>query len=243
MKYFLSTSPQMFNRTCIILAGGKGTRLNSVLNNTPKCLAPVNEFTFLELQMQRLAREGVDNFVLSLGYGAEMVQERLKMLRDEFMVACVVEEKPLLTGGAIKYAMETLSIEECLVVNGDSVVSGDMSGMLDQLTDCELVRMGMCSVNDRSRYGGVRIDNLGRVLSFGEKKDCGPGLINAGIYTLRFSAFQSVMSESFSLEKELLPKLIQERKVSGHQLAGNFIDIGVPSDYGEFIRNTSAYLE
>ena len=116
--------------SCIILAGGKGTRLSNLLGELPKCLAPVGNSTFLELQMRQLSLSGISSFILSLGYQAEKIIEHIKTLNAEYDVTYVVEGEPLNTGGAIKHVFESLCLKESLVVNGDTIVSGDLSPMM-----------------------------------------------------------------------------------------------------------------
>jgi D-glycero-alpha-D-manno-heptose 1-phosphate guanylyltransferase len=229
------------SQTCIILAGGLGTRLRSVVSNLPKCLAPINGIPFLSLQIEQLVHIGVDNIVLSLGYLSEQVIDYLKTRKFPVPVSYVVEQEPLGTGGAIAHALDSLELDEVLVANGDTYLDGDMYSMLRPLTrpSRELFRMATVQVPDRSRYGGLVIDNEGKILSFLEKGQSGPGPINAGLYRLCRDSFSFNNPGKLSIENDVLPMLVKTANVTSCPINGDFIDIGNPDDYQKFIGKQS----
>ncbi len=225
---------------CIILAGGLGTRLKSVLPDTPKCLAPIGESTFLEKQILFLKEMGVTHFTLSLGYGHKLVIEEMERLqqRHSLNIGCVVETHQLGTGGAIFNAMSTCALSETLVVNGDTFLDGDLKDMLLPLHPIEdheeLVRIALVKVQDSARFGGVNFKN-GRILSFVEKGGSCTSIVSAGMYRLSSKIFDSrVVGSNFSLENEIFPEYVRIGGVSGCIIDGRFIDIGVPEDYFKF---------
>lgn len=222
--------------TCIVLAGGLGTRLQSVLIDKPKSLAPVDGVPFIERQISSLAKRGVSNFLISLGYGADQVIDSIAKWSSPYNISYVIETQPLGTGGAIKFAMNSFNLEETLVVNGDTFLSGTLSKMLEPLnfSKNEKVRCGLINVPDRERYGGVDITSEGLVTQFIEKGSSGGGLINAGIYRVGINAFEGVCEVAFSFETQVLPSLSKQHYLSGEILSGKFIDIGVPEDYKLF---------
>lgn len=220
--------------TCIVLAGGLGTRLRPVLPDRPKCLAPVGDRFFLALQLDMLARRGVRQFVLSLGHMADLVRQTVAPLQQRLRIRTVVEPRPLGTGGAILYAMQTAGLEECLVVNGDTWLDADLGALLEPLqpAGAEQLRMGCAVVAERSRYGGVAFEASGLVTGFVPKGAPGSGPINAGIYRLQRRAFGARRGGSaFSLEADVLPGLVAAGGVHAVALDGAFFDIGVPEDW------------
>lgn len=224
---------------CIVLAGGLGTRLRSVLPDTPKCLAPIDGVPFLRLQMLWLQRQGVSRFVLSLGHGSEQVREAAEQWRADFDIDCVTEDEPLGTGGAIRLSMTTLGLSEALAINGDTFAGGDLAGMQAPLRteQGELIRMGAVHVDNRQRFGGLSISPEGRVTQFIEKGDPTGGPINAGLYRIHVDAFAAMQGEaSFSFEDRVLRPLSSTGQVYAMGLSGPFIDIGVPEDYALMCR-------
>lgn len=222
--------------TCVILAGGLGTRLRSAVPNLPKCLAPVGNRPFLAVQMESLAKQGVDSFVLSLGYMSDYVMEATAKLNRVFDFKYIIESEPLGTGGAIFHAMTKLGLEEVLVANGDTYIDADLDLMLKPLniSNRELMRVATVRVPDCSRYGGLQIVS-GQITGFVEKGLVGAGNINAGLYRLHFSVFDGIApGTSFSLEDRTLPMLANQGNLSACSVDGAFIDIGVPADYYRF---------
>ena len=223
-------------RTCIILAGGLGTRLRDAVADLPKCLAPVGQRPFLEIQVATLLAAGVEDIVLSLGYKADAVVDAVQHMAGRQRIRYVVEPSLLGTGGAIAFAMDSLGLAEVMVANGDTYLDGDIGGMLLPLDRAggEWFRMAVVQVADRGRFGGVQLDTKGRVQGFLEKGAQGPGHINAGLYRLCRAVLPERASGPYALETAVLPGLVQRRAVAGLCISGNFTDIGVPEDYFRF---------
>jgi len=222
--------------TCIVLAGGLGTRLRGIVGDVPKCLAPVGPRTFLDIQLDALFAAGVGEVVLSLGHLAEQVVAAVRAGHAGRPVRWVVEPTLLGTGGAIAHVMDTLGLDEVLVANGDTYVSGDLTGLLAPLDRAhgELLRMALVQVADRTRFGGVEVGARGQVQGFLEKGRQDAGAINAGLYRLARAALPAGRGGPYSLEADVLPALVRAGAVSALALAGSFTDIGVPEDYRRF---------
>ena len=224
---------------CLILAGGLGTRLQEAVPDLPKCLAPVQGRPFLFWMVQMLFSKGVRQFTLSLGYQSEKIIQAIQDFPSHWRIDCVVEPRPLGTGGAVKYALNRMAAENgVLICNGDTWLDVNLEAMLRPLSKdgSEKLRMGVIYVQNRSRYGGIVTEGL-RLTGFQEKAADGPGWINAGIYAINPKVFSENNSGiEFSLEKTLLPKLANSRQVQVEHLHGNFIDIGIPADYYRFCK-------
>lgn len=227
----------MLDSKCLVLAGGLGTRLRSEISNLPKCLAPVRGMPFLYWQLKNLSHRGIDNFVLSLGYKADLVKEAIKEPWAKDLAIEIIEEPfQLGTGGACKFAMNKLGCDELIVVNGDTFLGGSLSPLLSRLmlANKEFLRLGVVSVLNRSRFGGVSLDLNGKVSSFAEKGIQSAGLINCGYYRVHRSALDLISLDTFSMEKNILPLLAEKGFVTSCKIDGYFIDIGIPEDYEAF---------
>ena len=113
--------------TCIVLAGGLGTRLSHLLDGKPKCLAPIGDRSFLEILLESLYIRGISNFILALGYKSDLVLSEINSSwARKYTISYNIEKEPLLTGGAIKNVLESFQLDESLVVNGDTLISGDI---------------------------------------------------------------------------------------------------------------------
>lgn len=219
----------------IILAGGFGTRLKSVIAEVPKPMAPVNGQPFLELLIKRLIHFNITDIVLSVGYKQEII-------RDYFgdgasigaSISYSAEESPLGTGGAIKAAMEAFPAERYLVMNGDSLFENDVQELLEyHLSRKAVITLALAKVADKSRYGSVETNPAGMISRFTEKGAGGTGTINAGVYVLEQQVLSYFPGDVCSFESDVMQNLIG-KGLFGVCQQGYFIDIGVPEDYRAF---------
>lgn len=219
----------------IILAGGLGTRLREAVPDLPKCMAPVAGRSFVAHVIDTLRRQGIQRFIFSLGYKAEAIQQYLQEEYPTLQYACVIEEEPLGTGGAIALCMHEATEENALIANGDTLFNID----LNMLSDVHLQYNAECSLalkpmEDFDRYGVVTIDESNCVTGFMEKKWQALGSINGGIYLLNKQKFsQRSFPQKFSFEKDYLEKVVNEKVFYGSIQNGYFIDIGIPEDYNK----------
>lgn len=215
----------------VILAGGIGSRLKSIVPNKPKPMAKINGVPFLEILIKHLSRQGVSKIILSVGYKAEIIQEYFGCDFCEVEIQYSLEDEPLGTGGAIRLASEKLKNDKFLVINGDTFVDVDLKNFLEFNLMSDELLMAAVPISDASRYGTINLSG-DLVVEISEKNNKGYGLINAGCYLINRKTLDSIdVGTAFSFERVLLPKLVAERSVRGLICKGDFIDIGVPEDY------------
>lgn len=217
----------------IILAGGFGTRLRTVVSDVPKPLAPINGRPFLDLLLAQLRRAGFSTAVLAVGYLHEQIVKHVEAGAGALQVSFSVESTPLGTGGAIRQALSQIEDGDVFVINGDTYVDVDHRRMLAWHRECAAdVTVCLTAVEDASRYGAVKVDAYGRVIAFVEKGGTGPGLINAGTYVLRAKTlFGQKFEKSFSFERDFLVPGVATLRIQSFSSDGRFLDIGTPSDY------------
>lgn len=219
----------------IILAGGLGTRLRSVVKDLPKPMADVNGQPFLKYLMQFWLSQGASHFILSVGYKKDKIMQVFGNQYEGIPISYAIEEEPLGTGGAILLAVRQLKENKpFVVVNGDTYFSVNFSAMNDfhQANDADLT-MALYEVEQNTRYSGVQME--GAYLTSLEKRvdDSPVTRVNGGIYLISKSALNKFndVTVKQSFEDDMLPVIIQEKKVAGYNQEGIFIDIGVPDDY------------
>jgi len=216
----------------IILAGGLGTRLRSVVADLPKAMAPVAGRPFLEHLLDLLAHAGFASAVLAVGYRSDAIREHFGDRHRGLPLAYSIEGQPLGTGGAIRLAMNHASSPEIFVLNGDTFVDVDFSAMLAAHRSANArLTIAVHEVRDAARYGALDITG-DRVQGFFEKGRAGPGWINAGVYVLARTLLDGeALPTAFSFESDyLVPNVVALRPLA-FRTAGLFIDIGVPEDY------------
>jgi len=216
----------------VILAGGLGTRLRSVVSDIPKPMAPVCGRPFLSYLLDQLRAYGVRRAVLATGYRHEVVEAYFAARYGDMALAYAVETEPLGTGGGIRMGLGLCSGQNVVVLNGDTFFDVDLGEMLafHRKTGAD-VTVALKEMVDFDRYGAVKLDG-DTITAFQEKQRCHKGYINGGIYIFARELFSGYdLQEHFSFETDFLGKYLQRLTIAGFRSDGYFIDIGIPEDY------------
>ncbi|MBI3371300.1 MAG: nucleotidyltransferase family protein [Betaproteobacteria bacterium] len=219
----------------IILAGGLGTRLRSVVRDVPKPMAAVNGRPFLEHLMRYWTTRGVRRFVLSVGYLSEVIVDYFGERFEGVPLSYALEEQPLGTGGGLLCALPRIEGACCLALNGDTFFDVDPA-QLEALHRRRGVAaaMALFEAPPQGRYMGVLLGEDGRVSKLSVPIDQGAKFCNGGVYWLRKDAFEGSGFEAggkCSLEADLFEwALAHGAGIAGLPHTGLFIDIGVPED-------------
>jgi len=219
--------------TPLILAGGKGTRLRSVLPDYPKILVEVAGRPFITYLLDQLVESGFRKVILCTGYKAKTVEKKLGDKYKSMDISYSSEEKPLGTAGAVRKAMGLVRSELILVLNGDSYLDFKLSDFINRyLGDKIDFAIVLTEAEDTSRFGRVDIDENSKVKSFNEKGVSGKGHINAGIYLLKSDFMNTIPAGGFvSFEKDIFPGLADKSGIAAYPVASDFIDIGTPESF------------
>ena len=215
----------------VVLAGGFGTRLAGIVKDVPKPMAPVAGRPFLEYILDSLLAQGVDRIVLAVCHKKECIMEHFGASYHGAAIAYSEETTPLLTGGAIRKALEQCREEQVFILNGDTYFDVDLRTLREfsKRRDMPVV-IAVKEMTDISRYGTLELSEDGTISGFAEKQPCLKGLINGGVYDIRRTALREY-PEAFSFEEVYMPAAIKARKAGGVVFDGFFIDIGIPEDY------------
>jgi NDP-sugar pyrophosphorylase family protein len=230
----------------IILAGGLGTRLRSVVADRPKGLAPVNSRPFLEIQIELLRRQGFCKFVLCVAHFADMIREHFGDGKQWDAQIDYSEEggRLLGTGGALKLAQRFFA-PRALVLNGDTYFDLDYRRLVQyQLDEREragaIATLALAHAPDGSRYGKVTLDESGRYLrAFAEKPTEGDGQggwLSAGAYVIERELLEVLAPDTpYSLERDVFPQALADgRTLAASTSSRTFYDIGTPGGLRTF---------
>lgn len=222
----------------VILCGGLGTRLRSIVSDRPKVLAPIHGRPFLDYLLRYLEREGVDEVVLSTGHLGHLVEQFVAESRPwRVRIRCIQEQEPLGTAGAFRYAAESLGLTEPFVgMNGDTFFNGSLNQLCSfHLSHTDTIAtLALAWVPRADRYGSVQIDDTGAILGFHEKQplQVAPAWINAGVYVLTPELLAGVApGHAVSLERDVLPHAVGKGLLGYRYHDAVFLDIGTPEDY------------
>ena len=215
----------------IILAGGLGTRLRSVVSDRPKVLANVNGNPFLKYLFEQLIDDGFENVLISCGYLGGMIKNYFGSKYKGLKITYSHEKDQLGTGGEIKYASKNILKDRLLILNGDTYFTASRKIFIRKVPDGKQAILTR-SIEDSSRYGRLDIDKKNRITALHEKKDSnGLGLINTGTYLIDKNLILNFIKDKFSLENDYFPSLINDLKLFSVEMKGTFIDIGIPKDF------------
>lgn len=220
----------------LILAGGFGSRLQSVVATVPKAMAPVGGVPFLSLQIQNWINQGVRSFAFLLHHQADQIISFLEAEKFGILKNCkvqyIIEPIPMDTGGAVAYSLQELVLTgDFLLTNADTWIGAGIEKMACSLSPS----MAVLRVDDSSRYGRVKFDDGSNITAFEEKSQTIIlPYINTGLYHLNSNLFKGWNGRPFSLERDFFPGLVKGGLLKAVELQADFIDIGIPGDYFRF---------
>ena len=231
----------------IILAGGKGTRIKSVLGKIPKILAPINKKTFLDYLIVWIKSWNIcleRDIILSTGVGHQAVKEHCKV--RGYQIKCIKEEKPLGTFGAIINVARSNFANHYLIINGDTVFNANLKKISNiyfssKNYNTPLIILKRTSFhNEINRYGGYKKIKDGWIFT-NEKSE----FFSLGAFFISYENLKkrwlktasqnideleidSCIKDGFSIDKDCFGR----DPINAINLKDDilFIDIGVPSD-------------
>ena len=226
----------------VILAGGAGTRLRSIVNDRPKSMARFGDKPFLEYQIDTLRRHGVTEVILCVGYLHEHIEQHFgDGKRCGIPVQYSVESTPLGTGGAVRKAGNLLR-DSFLLLNGDSYVELNVEAFIaahaaHRQSDERVVgTLALTRVEDARAYGSVEMDRQQRIVHYREKSTSQSPWVSAGIYALERNILDGWPPDrAMSMENDVIPTALESGgALFGHPAGGFFVDIGTPEGHSRF---------
>jgi D-glycero-alpha-D-manno-heptose 1-phosphate guanylyltransferase len=215
----------------IVLVGGQGTRLRTVVSEVPKVMASIGGRPFLSLLLDLLERQGVDEAVLAVGYLREMLMARFGERHGALALRYAVETEPLGTGGALRNALAMVDRFPAFALNGDTYLELDYRAMLSVHEGAKSnLTIALRRMAKNERYGGVTVAG-DRIVGFAAQ-GARTGLVSAGVYLFADRLLDDpTLPEKFSFERDFLEERVAALRPLAFETTGYFIDIGVPEDY------------
>lgn len=241
-------------KQAVILLGGKGTRIQSLYGDRPKCLVPVAGKPILLWQLEWLRNGGIKSVHLAAGHMAEVLRDWLKTDAPKDMeITFSVEPEPRGTGGAIKFAEPWIRSDPFFVLNGDSLApgldfqtleiehlnggqraedggqrSGGRSRYAIRSTQYDIT-LAIAQIEKTGRYGTVEFDEQNRVTAFLEKADRENGWINTGVYCISRRALDAIKPDkNISIETDIFPALALAGQLRVFRASPPLLDMGTP---------------
>jgi len=213
----------------IILAGGLGTRLASVVPDLPKPMAPVAGRPFLEWQLDYLVRQEIRRVVLAIGHRGDCIVEHFGTRYGNAEIVYAGEQSPLGTGGALKAALRFIRGAGAFALNGNTLLLAPLEEIEGGVG--ESMVMAIRKAPNAGRLGCVAL--LGdRISHFEERPAIDQDWVNAGLYWVSRHLFDNDEKRTvFSFETEFLPALAASVQPRAARTNDFFVDIGTPDTY------------
>ena len=224
----------------VILVGGEGTRLRPLTSEVPKPVVPLVGQPLMAYMFEWLAGAGVTEAVMACGFLPDRMEEELgDGSRYGLTVTYVAEPEPMGTGGALRFADESLAGglgERFVMCNGDVLTDLDLRRQIELHEELGAVAtLGLAPVEDPSAYGLVRVGEDLSVAGFLEKPDpdeIDTDLISAGAYVLERGVLDLIEpGRNVSIEREVWPRLVGEGLYGVADRDAYWLDIGTPDRY------------
>ena len=214
-----------------VFVGGRGTRLGKLTRNTPKPLLLFNNKPFLDYILSNLLKLNPDKIYLLCGYKSELFFKNYhKTKKGKTEILCVKEKTPLGTAGSL-YKVKKHITNNSLICNGDTYIQYNFKKInnLNFKND----KLFMFCISNKNYKSNKKLNNLKikkKNIYFSKKSD----LMNAGIYIINKKILKFINKKNFSLEDEIIPKLIKNNKVQGKEIKAYSIDIGTYQNLKKF---------
>ena len=220
----------------IILAGGLGTRLRSVVSDVPKPMAPVNDKPFLHYIVKNLKLQGVEKIILSVGYMSDSITSYFGDSYIGLEIEYAIEKELLGTGGGILNASALINADKFLVLNGDTYFNINIVDMYHCHDKMKAdITIAVANASESRRYGTIQIDEKNKIVSFQEKSNiAGTNVVSGGVYIFNKSITEEMQKEvsyPISIETDIFQNYVSKTNMYAFESSREFLDIGKPEDY------------
>lgn len=215
----------------VIMAGGRGSRLQPMTDTTPKPLLKVGNKTIIKHNLDRLKRFGMDDFWISVRYLGEQIEEQLGNGADQNVsIDYVWEDKPLGTIGAVS-KIKNFQHDYILVTNSDILTTLDYEDFfLDFVSRDADMSVATIPYNVDVPYAVMETEN-NEVLSFKEKPTY-TYYSNGGIYLIKREVLARIPNDEFYNSTDLMEDLLKsDGKLISYPMRTYWLDIGKPQDF------------
>ncbi len=225
----------------VILAGGKGSRIKKYLNKKPKPLVEINNFSFLDLLIKKICKYNFNKLYILAGYRGHQIKKKYHNKNFNF-ISCevIIEKKALGTAGSLSQLKNKIN-NDFIVVNGDTFFDINLSKLINfKIKQNEILLSLVKNYNYKSNKKLIFLDiNKNKKISYNKKSN----LINGGIYKFKKFFLNKLEKKFYSLENDIVPKLIDKEKVKGMAFDSFFIDIGTPKNLKTAKRKLVKHLQ
>ena len=216
----------------VILAGGLGTRLRPLTNNTPKPMLPIGEKPILEHLINWTKKNGVKSIVLCVSYLRETIEDYFED-GEKFGVKIeyAISKKQLATAGQLKTAEKFID-GDFVCMYGDSLFNFNLKNMIKQhAIKKALITMSLNEYKTNFPYGVIETSKNGKVKSWNEKPEIKAN-INMGCYIMNSKVFSLIpKNKPYGMDEVIKKAMKRKSAVNSFITKKGFSDIGNKESY------------
>ncbi len=218
----------MHSLDLVILAGGKGSRIKSLLRKKPKPMAIFNKKPFLEYIVQSYSKYHFKKIFLLTGYRSSNIFNKFQNKHYNCApITCIKEKKPMGTAGALN-SLKKKRINDFILINGDTFLEVDLNKLVKSCSKSSYGSLTL--IKNKSYKSNKKLASMGiknNKIIYQKKNN----FMNGGVYFFKKKILKFIKNKNTSLEDQLLPSLIKKRKISGLVVKNFFLDIGTPKNF------------
>ncbi len=224
----------------VILVAGKGMSLRPLTYELPKALLPVHDKPLLAHTIESLSKVGFKDIVLVTGHLGNKVEEVFSDGQNYGVnIDYCSDTQETGTAQAIKIAQKKLDNDPFLLIYGDVLADIDWLDFIDfHQSQSSHVTMAVTTVQDTDSWGMIKMEG-NKVVQVKEKtdSDMSSHMINSGLFVVNPQVLSHIGKDDKSFEIDILPKLIEQKKLYGYHFSGKWFDIGSPEDYEKALKD------
>jgi len=221
----------------VIMAGGKGERLDPFTKILPKALIPVEEKPIIEIIMDKFSQCGVRDFYISINHKSKMIKAFFEEKNSRYRIQYLEEKEPLGTAGSLKF-MEKKLDGSFFLTNCDIIIESDYSEIISfhKKHKNDLTVVSSCK-HYVIPYGVCAVENGGELKTIEEKPEYNL-LVNTGMYVIHSSALKIIPPNKYYLMTDFIRDLKQRSKKIGVYPVSekSWIDVGQWGAYKNTVR-------
>ena len=218
----------MHSLDLVILAGGKGSRIKSLLKKKPKPMAIFNKKPFLEYIIQSYSKYHFKNIFVLAGYKSGEIFSKFENKHYNCTsITCLKEKKPMGTAGALNI-LKKKRINDFILINGDTFLEVNLNKLVKSCGENSYGSLTL--IKNKSYKSNKKLVSMGiknNKIIYQKKNN----FMNGGVYFFKKKILKFIKNKNTSLEDQLLPGLIKKRKISGLVVKNFFLDIGTPKNF------------
>lgn len=195
---------------CIILAGGKGTRISEISKDIPKPMIKILGKPIIWRIMKHYSNYGFRDFIIAAGYKKKIIKDyfKKKKFRD-WKVRVVDTGLNTMTGGRVKRLKKLIKEENFMLTYGDGLSNVNLKKLLKHHIKSKKYAT-LTAVRPPARFGAIKLLK-NKVIYFKEKSKLDEGWINGGFFVFNKKIFNFIKNDKTFLEREPL-QIISKRK-------------------------------